>query len=608
MVDYIFSSYLFNCPGFVYKPTRRLDERRTKSKIKNKMSLLKVKNLNISYPTRKETIVASKDVEFTLERGEILGIVGESGSGKSTIANAIINLIDPPGEITGGSIKIDKIELRDNEEVIQKIRGKKIGFVFQDPQTSLNPLFKIKDQLIETIQTHLDLDYQEALNRSIQLLEEVGIDNAEKRIEDYPHQFSGGMRQRVVIALAISCEPDLIIADEPTTALDVSIQYQILELLKDLTQKRNLGVIIITHDMGVIAETTNKVIVMRYGVIVEQGDTKELLTNPKSTEARSLVISVPPTNKKIDRFKLISPDGKEITSDSKNLTKKIIKTWGVRENTNQKLLELKDVTKIFDDNSMASKFSFGPKKQIVDKVVKAVDTVSFELFEGETLGLVGESGSGKSTIAKIITGLVRPTSGEIFYNNISLYNSKRKYQIDKSRGQIQMIFQDPYSSLNPRFKVRDIISEPIKLFQKNINRNELIQNTHDLIDIVGMTRQSLDRYPHEFSGGQRQRISIARALATRPRLLVCDEPTSALDVSIQAQILNLLKDIQDELHLTMLFISHDLPVIRQMCNRIVVLKNGGVCETKETEDLFNNPEHPYTQELIRLMPKIESIV
>ena len=572
------------------------------------MSLLKVKNLNISYPTRKETIVASKDVEFTLERGEILGIVGESGSGKSTIANAIINLIDPPGEITGGSIKIDKIELRDNEEVIQKIRGKKIGFVFQDPQTSLNPLFKIKDQLIETIQTHLDLDYQEALNRSIQLLEEVGIDNAKKRIEDYPHQFSGGMRQRVVIALAISCEPDLIIADEPTTALDVSIQYQILELLKDLTQKRNLGVIIITHDMGVIAETTNKVIVMRYGVIVEQGDTKELLTNPKSTEARSLVISVPPTNKKIDRFKLISPDGKEITSDSKNLTKKIIKTWGVRENTNQKLLELKDVTKIFDDNSMASKFSFGPKKQIEDKVVKAVDTVSFELFEGETLGLVGESGSGKSTIAKIITGLVRPTSGEIFYNNLSLYNSKRKYQIDKSRGQIQMIFQDPYSSLNPRFKVRDIISEPIKLFQKNISSNELLQNTHDLIDIVGMTRQSLDRYPHEFSGGQRQRISIARALATRPRLLVCDEPTSALDVSIQAQILNLLKDIQDELHLTMLFISHDLPVIRQMCNRIVVLKNGGVCETKETEELFNNPEHPYTQELIRLMPKIESIV
>lgn len=585
-----------------------MDERRLKSKIKNKMSLLKVKNLNISYPTRKETIVASKDVEFTLERGEILGIVGESGSGKSTIANAIINLIDPPGEITSGSIKIDNDELRDNEELIQEIRGKKIGFVFQDPQTSLNPLFKIKDQLIETIQTHLNLDYQDALKKSIQLLEEVGIDNAEKRIEDYPHQFSGGMRQRVVIALAISCEPDLIIADEPTTALDVSIQHQILELLKDLTKKRNLGVMIITHDMGVIAETTDKVIVMRHGLIVEQGDTKELLTNPKSNEARSLVISVPPTNKKIDRFKLISPDGKEITSDSKNLTKNIIKTWGARENTNQKLLELSGVTKIFDDKSLVSNFSFGSKNETAAKVVKAVDNVSFELFEGETLGLVGESGSGKSTIAKIITGLVRPTNGEIFYNNLSLYNSKRKYQIDKSRGQVQMIFQDPYSSLNPRFKVRDIISEPIRLFQKNISSSELTQNLYDLIDIVGMSRQSLDRYPHEFSGGQRQRISIARALATRPRLLICDEPTSALDVSIQAQVLNLLKDIQDELHLAMLFISHDLPVIRQMCNRIVVLKNGIVCETKESEELFNNPEHPYTQELIRLMPKIESII
>jgi len=566
------------------------------------MSLLEIKNLNISYKTRKETIVASSNVNFTLERGEILGIVGESGSGKSTIANAIINLIDPPGQITDGTIKIDNQELQNNEEIIQKIRGKKIGFVFQDPQTSLNPLFKIKDQLIETIQTHLSLSYEEALNKSINLLQEVGIENATKRIEDYPHQFSGGMRQRVVIALAISCEPDLIIADEPTTALDVSIQYQILELLKELTKKRNLGVIIITHDMGVIAETTNKVIVMRHGLIVEQGNTKDLLTQPKSTEARSLVISVPPTNKKIERFKLIGPDGSEITSSSANLTKNIIKTWGVRQNTNQKLLELKKITKIFDDQS----FTYG--KKIDDKAVKAVNNVSFQLFEGETLGLVGESGSGKSTIAKIITGLVRPSFGELEYNGLSLYNFKRKYQIDKSRGQIQMIFQDPYSSLNPRFKVKDIIAEPIKFFQKSITRNDLEKNVHDLIDIVGMTRKSLDRYPHEFSGGQRQRISIARALATRPRLLICDEPTSALDVSIQAQILNLLKDIQDELHLTMLFISHDLPVIRQMCNRIIVLKNGAICETNETEKLFNEPDHQYTKQLINLMPKIESLI
>ena len=564
------------------------------------MSFLEVNNLNISYLTRKETIVASKDVKFTLERGEILGIVGESGSGKSTIANAIINLIDPPGEITDGSIKMENDELCNNEDIIQKVRGKKIGFIFQDPQTSLNPLFRIKDQLIETIQTHLDLNYKDALQRSIQLLNEVGIENAEKRIEDYPHQFSGGMRQRVVIALAISCKPDLIIADEPTTALDVSIQYQILELLKDLTKKRNLAVIIITHDMGVIAETTNKVLVMRHGVIVENGFTRDVLTNPKSNEAKSLVISVPPTDKKIDRFKLISPDGKELTSSSANLTKNIIKTWGIRENSNQMLLNLLNVSKVFTDGSIL-------KSLTDEKIVKAIDNVSFEILEGETLGLVGESGSGKSTIAKIITGLVKPSSGEIYYDNKSLYDSRKKYKINKSRGQIQMIFQDPYSSLNPRFKVKEIISEPLKFFQKKIDKQELTKNVFDLIDIVGMTRNSLDRYPHEFSGGQRQRISIARALATRPRLLICDEPTSALDVSIQAQILNLLKDIQDELHLTILFISHDLPVIRQMCDRIAVLRNGNLCEVKKTEDLFNNPTHNYTKELISLMPKIESI-
>ncbi len=565
------------------------------------MSFLEIKNLNISYATRKETIVASKDVEFILERGEILGIVGESGSGKSTIANAIINLIDPPGEITDGSIKIDGNELRNNEEFIQKSRGKKIGFVFQDPQTSLNPLFKIKDQLIETIQTHLNLNYQDSLERSIQLLKEVGIENAEQRIEDYPHQFSGGMRQRVVIALAISCEPDLIIADEPTTALDVSIQHQILKLLKHLTVKRNLAVMIITHDMGVIAETTDRVIVMRYGKIVEQGKTQDILTNPQSNECKSLVMSVPPTNKKIDRFKLLNPDGGELSDSSLNLTNSIIKNWAVRDISHEKLLDFKNVTKIFDEQSIVM------SKKENDKL-KALDDVSFEIYEGESFGLVGESGSGKSTIAKIITNLVKPTAGEVFFENISLHDPKNKKIKNKYRGQIQMIFQDPYSSLNPRFKVKDIIAEPIKFFQRNINSADVDKNVNDLIDIVGMTRQSLDRYPHEFSGGQRQRISIARALATRPRLLICDEPTSALDVSIQAQVLNLLKDLQDELNLTILFISHDLPVIRQMCERITVLKNGKVCEVNDTENLFNNPTHEYTKELIHLMPKIESIL
>ena len=564
------------------------------------MSFLEINNLDIQYKTRKETINASRNVTFNLERGEILGIVGESGSGKSTVANAIINLIDKPGRITNGSIKLDNIECCNNENIIQDIRGKKIGFVFQDPQTSLNPLFKIKNQLVETIQTHLDLNFFDAEKKSIDLLREVGIENPEKRINEYPHQFSGGMRQRVVIALALCCEPDLIIADEPTTSLDVSIQFQILKLLKNLTVQRNLGVILITHDMGVIAETTNRVVVMRYGKIVEQGNTVEVLSNPQSNECKSLVMSVPPTNKKIERFKLISPEGDEITNNSSNLTNSIIQNWAVREISNEKLLDFKNITKIFDEQL------FIRSKKEINKL-KALDNVSFQIIEGESFGLVGESGSGKSTIAKIITSLIKPTSGEVFFEDLSLHNPKNIKIKNKYRGQIQMIFQDPYSSLNPRFKVKEIIAEPIKFFQKGISNKAIQKNINDLIDIVGMSRQSLERYPHEFSGGQRQRISIARSLATRPRLLICDEPTSALDVSIQAQILNLLKDLQEELNLTILFISHDLPVVRQMCDRIAVLKNGKLCEVEKTENLFNNPNHQYTKELISLMPKIESI-
>ena len=565
------------------------------------MTFLKINNLDIEYQTRKEIINASKNVSFNLERGEIIGIVGESGSGKSTVANAIINLIDKPGKITNGSISLDETELCNNEEVVRTIRGKKIGFIFQDPQTSLNPLFTIKDQLIETIQTHTDLNYNKAFEKSIKLLTEVGIENPEKRINDYPHQFSGGMRQRVVIALAISCEPDLLIADEPTTALDVSIQFKILKLLKKLTIDRKLGVLIITHDMGVIAEITDKVIVMRYGKIVEHGETYKVLSQPVSIECKSLVMSVPPTNKKIDRFKFLSPDGNQIIDTSLKLTNNIIKNWEIREKSNKKLLDFINIIKIFDENKILS-------SQNDEDKIKALDNVSFNIFEGESFGLVGESGSGKSTIAKIISGLINPTKGEIYFENLSLFDPRNKLKIKKFRGQIQMIFQDPYSSLNPRFKIKEIISEPIKFFRNNIDNYSLDQNVNDLIDIVGISRTSLERFPHEFSGGQRQRISIARALATKPRLLICDEPTSALDVTIQAQVLNLLKDLQEHLNLTILFISHDLPVIRQMCNRIAVLKKGRICEINQTESIFNNPKNLYTKELLRLMPKIESII
>ncbi len=558
------------------------------------MSFLKINNLSVDYQMRRETVYAAKNVNIDVNKGEILGLVGESGSGKSTVGNAIINLIDEPGKISSGSITLGDINIHEDPKNIVKYRGKKIGLIFQDPQTSLNPILTIGEQLIETIQSHLKLNTEEAKNKSISLLKEVGIKDAESRFDNYPHQFSGGMRQRVVISLALCCEPELLIADEPTTALDVSIQSQILDLIKRLTKERNLAAILITHDMGVIAETTDRVAVMKNGNLVEIGLTKEILTNPKETYTKSLVSSVPPTNKKISRFVIIEKQDK--SEKENNL--KILNRWTKKKIENQNLVQVKNLTKSFDDNF----FTESSKNSVI-----AVNDVSFDIKQGESFGLVGESGSGKSTIAKMIVNLFKPSSGDIFFDNICITKIKNNSEMMKFRKQIQMIFQDPYSSLNGRLKVKDIISEPIKLHNPSISRKDLDNYVFDLLESVELIQSSADRYPHEFSGGQRQRISIARALATQPRLLVCDEPTSALDVSIQAQILNLLKDLQEQLNLTILFISHDLPVVRQMCDRIGVLKDGKLCEVSNTEKLFLEPEHNYTKQLLHLMPKIESI-
>jgi len=558
------------------------------------MTFLKINNLSVNYEMRRETVYAAKEVNINVEKGEILGLVGESGSGKSTVGNAIINLIDEPGKLSGGSIILDGIDIYENPDNILKLRGKKIGLIFQDPQTSLNPILTIGEQLIETIQTHLKLTTEEAKNKAINLLKEVGIKDAETRFNNYPHQFSGGMRQRVVISLALCCEPELLIADEPTTALDVSIQSQILDLIKRLTKERNLAVILITHDMGVISETTDRVAVMKNGDLVEIGPTKEILTKPKEIYTKSLVSSVPPTNKKIERFIIIEKENKK--QSETNI--KILNRWTKKEIIDQDLVKVKNLSKTFDD----SFFIESDKNSVM-----AVDDVSFNIKEGESFGLVGESGSGKSTIAKMIVNLYSPSAGDIDFDNVCITKIKSNKEMMKFRKQIQMIFQDPYSSLNGRLKVKDIVSEPIKLHNPSISSKDVDSYIYDLLESVELTQQSAERYPHEFSGGQRQRISIARALATQPRLLVCDEPTSALDVSIQAQILNLLKDLQEQLNLTILFISHDLPVVRQMCDRIGVLKNGKLCEVSETERLFNNPSHDYTKELLKLMPKIESI-
>lgn len=557
------------------------------------MSFLKINNLSVDYKMRKETVYAAKNVNIEVNKGEILGLVGESGSGKSTVGNAIINLIDEPGKVSSGSVILGDLNIHENSESIIKYRGNKIGLIFQDPQTSLNPILTVGEQLIETIQTHLNLNKEGAKNKSINLLKEVGIKDAEKRFNDYPHQFSGGMRQRVVISLALCCEPELLIADEPTTALDVSIQSQILDLIKKLTKERNLAVILITHDMGVIAETANRVAVMKSGNLVEIGETKKILTTPQQSYTKSLVSSVPPTNKKISRFVIVEKENK-----NKENNIKILNRWTKKEIINQDLVQIKNLNKSFDDNF----FTENSKNSVL-----AVNNVSFEIKEGESFGLVGESGSGKSTIAKMIVNLFKPSSGDIFFDSTCITKINNRSELMKFRKQMQMIFQDPYSSLNGRLKVKDIIAEPITLHNPSISNSDLNNYVNDLLDSVEMTQKSADRYPHEFSGGQRQRISIARALATQPRLLVCDEPTSALDVSIQAQILNLLKDLQEQLNLTILFISHDLPVVRQMCDRIGVLKDGKLCEVSNTEDLFLNPTHEYTKELLHLMPKIESI-
>ena len=558
------------------------------------MSFLRINNLSIDYKLRKETVNAAKSINIEINRGEIVGLVGESGSGKSTVANAIIDLIDEPGKISSGSIYLGDINLSESKNNVINLRGKKIGFIFQDPQTSLNPILTIGQQLIETIQTHIKISMIDAKNKAINLLKEVGIKDAEKRFNDYPHQFSGGMRQRVVISLSLCCEPELLIADEPTTALDVSIQSQILELIKKLTKERNLAVILITHDMGVIAETTNRVAVMKNGNLVEIGTTKQILTDPNELYTKSLVSSVPPTNKKISRFKITQTDNK----NQKNVNIKILNRWNKREILNQDLIQIRNLSKNFNEGF------FTEKNQ---NNILAVDDVSFNIQEGKSFGLVGESGSGKTTIAKMIVNLFKPSSGDIFFDKTCINKITNNKELLKYRKQIQMIFQDPYSSLNGRLKVKDIIAEPIKLHDPKILPKEIDSYIHDLLESVELSQTSSERYPHEFSGGQRQRISIARALATKPRLLVCDEPTSALDVSIQAQILNLLKDLQEQLNLTILFISHDLPVVRQMCDYIGVLRNGKLCEVSETEELFKKPNHEYTKELLRLMPKIETI-
>ena len=570
------------------------------------MSLLAVEDLRVEFPSRRGAVVAVERMSLEIEPGEILGIVGESGAGKSTIGNAILGLLEPPGQVTGGRMRLHERDLGALAETQRKkLRGATIGMIFQDPLTSLNPLYTVGRQLVETIRTHLGFSESEAAERAVRLLDQVGIDEPRARLRHYPHQFSGGMRQRVVIALALCADPELLIADEPTTALDVSIQAQILELIRTLCREHRLGVVLITHNMGVIADITDRVSVMYRGRLVETGPTAEVLGRPQHPYTRSLIGAVPRPDVKVARFPSIGyvedEDPAPAASGFDGQNGWLEGGWAGKAHDvpsdGGPLVEVDDVSMDFLIVRSMLKWR--------QRTFTAVDRVSFSIQPGEVFGLVGESGSGKSTIARIITGLYRPTRGRVAFAGHALAAIRDARRLRGLRQQMQMIFQDPYASLNPRMRVVDIVAEPLRFHGLTDSRAETEAIVGHLLERVGLSRAAAMRFPHEFSGGQRQRISIARALATRPRFLICDEPTSALDVSIQAQILNLLKDLQEEMGLTMLFISHDLPVIRQMCDRIGVMRHGRLLEVAESEDLFERPRHDYTKSLLALMPKLE---
>ncbi len=575
--------------------------------------LLNISNLSVKFPTRFGEFTALDSVDLNVRAGEIHGLVGESGAGKSTVGSAIMGLLQSPGYISDGEIFFlgENLRLLDNDEY-HSYRGSRISMIFQDPQTSLNPLLTISTQLVETIRQHSNASYEDARQRAIELLEETGLGNVEQRINDYPHQFSGGMRQRVVIALALCTDPELIIADEPTTALDVSVQKQILELIRTLCDKRKIGIVLITHDIGVINEVTDRVTVLRSGRVIESGATAKVLGKPANEYTQALMAAVPRLDKRLDRFKNIIVEDAFDTADQ---------SWSVTdasaEFASKWLLDTSDQASsvkstgesILSVEKLAVTFGSGRAGWFRKKSgFKALENISFDMKPGEVLGVVGESGSGKSTLAKAIVGLVNPSAGSMQFRGKQLPPGRDRPRHHEARRQIQMVFQDPYSSLNNRQTVERIIAEPIRFYGLARDEQTIRKLVASMLELVEMPQRAMLKYPHQFSGGQRQRIAVARALVARPEFLICDEPTSALDVSIQAQMLNLLKDLQQAFGLSILFISHNLAVIRQMADRVLVLKNGQLIETTETEQFFNEPKEAYSRMLLSETPSLARLV
>ncbi|MCH2117015.1 MAG: ABC transporter ATP-binding protein [Pirellulales bacterium] len=595
------------------------------------MNLLDIQDLRTYFHTDEGVVKAVDDVSLQLEEGHTLGIVGESGSGKSVTSLSIMRLLAGSAKIETGRIAFlgqDLVGLPERE--MRKIRGGNISMIFQEPMTSLNPVFTTGSQVVEAILLHQDVSPAEAREQTIALYDEVGIPNPQQRVDDYPHQMSGGQRQRVMIAMALSCNPKVLIADEPTTALDVTIQKQILEMIRELRDKRGMSVIFITHDLGVIAEIADDVAVMFGGKLVEYGDVVQIFSAPQHAYTKGLLACRPKLETTYRRLPTVSDFMEVDQSDGtprlieKQVDEATIKQFETRGRgrllhpgslptaaTGLETIaeENSDVVVLPDDSIplldvQDLKVHFPVRRGLLQRVVgkiKAVDGISFTVYQGQTLGLVGESGCGKTTTGRAILRLIEPTSGKVHYHGRDLASLSRR-KLRTMRRQLQIIFQDPYGSLNPRMTVETALVEPMRLHAIGTSRADRVDRAVALLEEVDLDAAHLRRYPHEFSGGQRQRICIARALTTEPEFLVCDESVSALDVSVQAQVLNLLKDLQERRQLTYIFISHDLSVVKFMSDMMAVMNDGNIVEFGPSESIYANPQQAYTQKLIEATP------
>ena len=584
-------------------------------------TLLEFKNLVTEFRTEGTSVKAVKGISFTLNRGETIGIVGESGSGKSVTSLSAMRLIpNPPGEITGGEIIFHQKDgtatdlLKISEEEMRAFRGNDIAMIFQEPMTSLNPVFTCGNQVVEAIMLHQKLNKKQAKELTIKLFEEVQLPDPERIFSTYPHQISGGQKQRVMIAMAMSCQPTVLIADEPTTALDVTVQKTILQLMQKLQTERDMGIMFITHDLGVIAELADKVVVMYKGDIVEQGNVWDIFSNPQHPYTKGLLACRPPLDKRytflptVSDFMKTDEDGKIIENNIsvEEFTKDLAIPLSERENKHKELyskepiLQIKNLKTYFP---IRNGFFGG-----ISEYVRAVDNITFDVYPGETLGLVGESGCGKTTTGRTIIRLEEPTEGEMIYKGKDIAKMNTK-ELREFRKEVQIIFQDPYSSLNPRMTIGNAIMEPMQVHGILDNDEQRKKRVEDLLTRVNLDPSHFYRYPHEFSGGQRQRIGIARALAVNPKFIICDESVSALDVSVQAQVLNLLNELKEEFGLTYIFISHDLSVVKYMSDRMVVMQAGQIEEMGDADQIYNQPGTEYTKKLINAIPegKLEDI-